>query len=149
MFPHMFKEELGSLLCCCSLLAWYEYIHIGKYVDYYYYHIMLMFGSRISRQIVHRNRFSWSTRNSKGCLQSLLSIQWFSNGTNHARFNVLVDVRFKWRSVKLVLEDNKCFCNSKMSCSLIVVHAPNDPLLVLTDWYKKCPSLYSKGSLRK
>ena len=22
MFPHMFKEELGSLLCCHSLLAW-------------------------------------------------------------------------------------------------------------------------------
>ena len=35
MFPHMFKEELSSLLCCCSLLVWYEYSHLGKSVDYY------------------------------------------------------------------------------------------------------------------
>ena len=35
MFPHMFKEELSSVLCCRSLLAWYEYSHLGKYVDYY------------------------------------------------------------------------------------------------------------------
>ena len=35
MFPHMFQEELRSMLCCHSLLAWYEYIHLGKSVDYY------------------------------------------------------------------------------------------------------------------
>ena len=35
MFPNMFEEELSSLLCCRSLLAWYGYIHLGKYVDYY------------------------------------------------------------------------------------------------------------------
>ena len=35
MFPHMFKEDLSSPLCCHSLLAWYEYNHLGKYVYYY------------------------------------------------------------------------------------------------------------------
>ena len=30
MFPHMFKEELSSLLCYRSLLAWYEYSHLGN-----------------------------------------------------------------------------------------------------------------------
>ena len=35
MFPHMFEEEMSSLLCCFSLLAWYDYSHLGKYVDYY------------------------------------------------------------------------------------------------------------------
>ena len=95
MFPHMFKEELIILLCCRSLLAWYEYSHLGKSVNYYYYRVMLMFGSRMSHQVVHGNKFPWSTRNWKGCVQSLSSIRWFSNGTNHARPNVLVEVRFK------------------------------------------------------
>ena len=35
MFPHMFKEELSSMLYCRSLLAWYEYGHLEKFVDYY------------------------------------------------------------------------------------------------------------------
>ena len=35
IFPNMFEEELSSLLCCHSILAWYEYRHIGKPVDYY------------------------------------------------------------------------------------------------------------------
>ena len=35
MFLHMFEEELSSLLCCRSLLAWYKDSHLGKYVDYY------------------------------------------------------------------------------------------------------------------
>ena len=35
MFPNMFEEELSSLLCCCSLLPWYEYSHLRKSVDYY------------------------------------------------------------------------------------------------------------------
>ena len=30
MSPHIFKEELSSLLCCHSLLAWYEYSHLGN-----------------------------------------------------------------------------------------------------------------------
>ena len=32
VFPHMFKEELSNLLCCCGLLTWYEYSHLGKSV---------------------------------------------------------------------------------------------------------------------
>ena len=35
VFPCMFKKELSSLLCCCSLLAWYEYSHLEKSIDYY------------------------------------------------------------------------------------------------------------------
>ena len=35
MFPHMFKEELSSLLCYYSLPTWYEYRHIGKSIEYY------------------------------------------------------------------------------------------------------------------
>ena len=35
MFPHMFKEELRILLCCRSILAWYEYSDLEKSVDYY------------------------------------------------------------------------------------------------------------------
>ena len=35
VFPNMFEEELSSLLCCCSLLAWYEDNHLGKSIDYY------------------------------------------------------------------------------------------------------------------
>ena len=34
MFLHMFKEELSSMLCCRSLLAWYKDSHLGKSVDY-------------------------------------------------------------------------------------------------------------------
>ena len=35
VFPNMFEEELCSLLCCRSLLAWNENSHIGKFVDCY------------------------------------------------------------------------------------------------------------------
>ena len=35
MFPHMFKEEMSSPLCCRGLLVWYEYNRLGKYVEYY------------------------------------------------------------------------------------------------------------------
>ena len=96
MFPHMFKEELSNLLCCRSLLAWHEYSHLGKSVDYYQYRFMLMFDSRISHgQVVHRNRFPCLTRNQNGCVQSVAFIQWFSNGINYAQSDVPFDVRFK------------------------------------------------------
>ena len=35
MFRNMFEEDLGSLLCFRSLLAWYEYNHLRKSIDYY------------------------------------------------------------------------------------------------------------------
>ena len=106
---------------------------------------MLMFGSRISHQLVHRNIFPWSTRNQEGRVKSLLSIWLFSNGTNNARSIVLVNVRFKWRLVKTLLEDNKSLCYSKMSCSLAVVHVPNELLLVLTCRYTKLSKIVQQG----
>ena len=35
VFPNMFKEDLSSLLCCRSIIAWNEDNHLGKPVDYY------------------------------------------------------------------------------------------------------------------
>ena len=35
MLPNMFEEEMRSLLRCHSIFSWYEYSHLGKYVDYY------------------------------------------------------------------------------------------------------------------
>ena len=35
MFSNMFEEELSSLLCHRSLLAWNENNHLRKYVGYY------------------------------------------------------------------------------------------------------------------
>ena len=35
IFPNMFKEELGSMVPCRSLLSWYDYNHLGESLKYY------------------------------------------------------------------------------------------------------------------
>ena len=64
-------------------------------------------------------------------------MQQFSNGTNHSQSNVPVDVKFKYRKVKVIMDNNKSIFSSKMSHSIAIVFLPNELLSMLIGQYTK------------
>lgn len=57
MYSYSFKEELGSVLCCDTLLADHQYIHIKKFDHDHKYIVITMLGRREARHIVHGDGF--------------------------------------------------------------------------------------------
>ena len=103
MYPHSFKEEFSSGLCCDILLAILHYGHLRESVNDHKHTIIFILSRRNAQHVIHGDGFPRSTRGRQRGIEALLLDGWFGNGAGSAGSDVLPDVLLKVRLIEILL----------------------------------------------
>lgn len=103
MYPHLFKEEFGSVLCCDTLLVGRQYRHLRKIFHNQKYTVITTLGIREARHIVHGDGFPRLAGSRKKSVHSLLLDGWLSDGTGSAGSNIFPNIQSKFWPIKVLL----------------------------------------------
>jgi len=92
MYPHSFKEEFGSVLCCDTLLAGRQYSHLRKFVHDQKYTVITVLGRREARHIVHGDGFPRLVGSRHSSVHALLPDGWLGDGVGNARSDLFSNI---------------------------------------------------------
>jgi len=125
VYPHSFKEEFNSGLCCGILLAGHHNGHLRESIDNHKNTIFAMLSRRKAQHVIHGDGFPRSTRGRKWSIEALILDGQFANGTGSARFDVLPNILSKIQPIEILLQYCHYFLNPKISSDLTIVRFPN------------------------
>jgi hypothetical protein len=125
VYPHSFKEDFSSGICCDILLAVHHNGHLREFVDDRKNTVISMLSRRKARNVIHGDGFPKSTRGRQRSIDALLLDGRFDNGACSAGIDVLPDILSKVQPIEILLQYCHDFLDPEMPSYPTVVHLPN------------------------